>query len=155
MEKIKILISLLLVLVAIYFAYPYLTSVSSELVVGNEIDSATFNALLTDSENVFIVMDIQGINDSKIRQNILQCGVDFAGSFGLVGKNLTLYSFDTNQGCVNIERNYPISYCLKQMEMGITLYIEDSNETKFYTNAMRVGIGNNYTAGSCSVGIKQ
>jgi hypothetical protein len=154
MEKIKILISVFLILVAIWFAYPYLTSPPADLVVGNEIDSATFNAILSDTQNVFIVMDIRDINDTKLRQNILQCGVDFAGSYGLVEKNITLYSFDTNQGCVGMDRNYPISYCLKQMEQGIALYAEESNETRFYTNAMRVGISDNYEMGSCSVNVK-
>lgn len=154
MEKIKMLVSVMLVLVAVWFAYPYLTAEQAEFVKGSEVDAPTFNAILTNASNVYIVMDIRNAKDDATQQNILQCGVDFAGSYGLVSKNLTLYSFDTNQGCVNIERNYPVSHCLKQLENGIALYIEDGNETRFYSNGMRIGMGTSYALGSCSVNIK-
>jgi hypothetical protein len=156
MDKIKLLILAFLILGAVWMAYYYITlPQKTELVLGNEVNLETFNSILGDAESVHIVMDVRDVEDQQIKTNILQCGVDFAGSFGLVGKNLSIYSFDNEQGCIGMGENYPLSYCIQKMEeQGVVLLIEGGNSTTFYSNAMKVGVGNNYTVGTCSVKIK-
>lgn len=155
MDRIKILVAAFVLLVAIWLAYNYLSfSEEAKLKLGTEVNLETFSSILSDAERVYIVMDVRDVDDHKIKTNILQCGVDFAGSQGLVGKNLTIYSFDSEQGCVGIDQNYPLSYCIKSAENGIALFIEEGNTSKFYTNAMKVGVGNNYTSGACSIRVR-
>jgi hypothetical protein len=131
----------------------------ASLVLGKEINGVTFASILSGAKDLFIIMDVRGVNDSAVRTNILQCGTDFAGSSGLVGMNKTYYSLESEQGCVgavaegNETRfyNYTAGYCLGQAADGIAIYIHEANGTKYYTNAMSVGLGSNYTAGGCSI----
>ena len=155
MDSIKILVLALLVLAAAWLGYQYLDfSGKEQLKLGNEVNGETFATILADSSNVYIVMDVRGVDEQVRRKNILQCGVDFAGSPGLVGKNLTIFSLDDDQGCIGMDRNHPFEYCFSQMENGIALYVEEGNVTKFYTNALKVGMGESYEVGACSVNVK-
>jgi len=128
------------------------TPQQGSLTLGKEVNIQTFSAILANSGDVFIVMDVRGVNDSAVRHNILQCGVDFAGSWGLAGKNLTFYSLDAGENCKGANGNYTSSYCFDRMSGGVTIYVHESNKTMFYTNAMAVGLGDNYTTGGCSIG---
>ena len=157
MEKIKILVLAFLVLAAAYLAYSYLgTTDETSLKLGAEVNAGTFSAILANASSVFIVMDVRNVSDPVVRKNIMQCGVDFAGSSGLALKNQTFYSFDSDQGCYTIEGFYPVEYCLRQMESdgGIALYVRQGNSSRFYTNAVMVGMGTNYTSNGCSIKFK-
>lgn len=178
--KLKMAAACLLVVLALALGYHFLTSPQGppgpgngtnssisanstpqqgSLGLGKEVNIQTFSAILANSADVFIVMDVRGVNDPAVRHSILQCGVDFAGSPGLGGKALTVYSLDgqncmgaSQQGNRSVLTNYTSSYCFGQMANGMAIYLHEGNETRFYTNAMAVGLGENYTAGGCSIG---
>jgi len=156
MEKIKMLIVILLMLVAAWFAYQYLVAGSGEtLILGNQVNAQTFLSEYGKNDVLYLVMDVRDASSQQAKTNILQCGVDFASSTGLLGKNLTIYSLDTEQGCVALEGSLPIEYCMKNInDNGMTIYIKEGNESRFYTNAMVVGVGQNYTSGGCSINIR-
>jgi hypothetical protein len=156
MERIKILIIALLLLAAAWFAYQYLIAgQAATLELGNEVNAQTFLSLFGKEDAVYVVMDVRDVTSQKVKTNILQCGVDFAGSTGLLGKNQTYYSFDSEQGCVALEGTLPLDYCMKNLnDNGMTIYVKEANSTKFYTNAMVVGVGQNYSEGECSIKIK-
>ena len=151
MDKMILLVIALIALAGIYLGYQYFSSVDTNISFGSEVNVATFNSILTNASNVYIVMDLRNVTDQKVRRNVMQCGVDLAGSMGLAAKNLTLYSFDSDVGCIGIGQTYSVGYCISDMKNGIKLYIMEGNESKFYTDGMKVGIGSNYTSGSCSV----
>jgi hypothetical protein len=155
MEKIKILIVILLLLAAAWFAYQYLIADSAELKLGNEVNAQTFLSIFGKEDKVYLVMDVRNVTEQKTKTNILQCGVDFAASNGLVTKNLTFYSFDDKQGCVALEGIFPLEYCMNKInEDGITIYVQEGNSSKFYTNALVVGVGTDYAEGKCSIRMK-
>ncbi len=156
MEKIKLIAVFILMAVALVFVLFFMNPVEQTVFqVGNPVNYATFKQLLIDADKVYIVMDVRGVNDSIVRQNILQCGVDFAGTVGLSDlKNTSFMSLDEVQGCYLMDKSYPIPYCLNQMKDGITLYVHEGNGPEYFTNAMMVGIGRNYTADGCKISIK-
>ena len=156
MEKIKLLALFILMAVALIFVLFFMNPVEQKVFqTGNPVNGATFKQILTDSTKIFIVMDVRGVNDSIVRQNILQCGVDFAGTVGLTDlKNTSFMSLDDEQGCYAMDRIYPIPYCISQMKEGITLYVHEGDGPEYFTNAMMVGIGKNYTADGCKISIK-
>jgi len=154
-DSLKIMAILLLAVAAAVFAYYFITLKESTLKLGNEVNMATFSSILMEAKNVVIVMDVRSFSNYSVNQNILQCGVDFAGSQGLAGKNLTFLSLDAGDSCIGISGNYSASYCFDEMNKGVTIYVKEGNATKFYTNAMVVGMGSNYSANGCNIGVKK
>jgi len=163
--RLKIAAAGLLIVAALALAYYFMNAPqgggTGSLVLGNEININTFSAILANSSDVYLIMDVRGVNDTRVNQSIMQCGVDLAGSTGLAGKTMTIYSLET-QGCLgavqqgnkSVFANYTSAYCFGQAGNGIALYLHQGNETHFYTNAMVVGLGENYTVGGCSIRAK-
>jgi len=154
-DRLKVLAIVLLAIAAAVFAFYFYSMREESLTLGSEVNLATFSSILMDAKNVFIVMDVRSFSNYSVKQNILQCGVDFAGSEGLAGKNLTFYSLDTGQSCVGMNGNLSISQCLKEMANGLTIFVQEGNGTKFYSNAMVVGVGSVYPANGCNIGVKK
>lgn len=115
-----------------------------------EVDPQLFLSSLKNSSSVYIVQDIRGAND-EIRRNILQCGVDLAGSQGLasLNKNVTIYAFDDSK-CTTINGENPLSEC-EDYKNAPTFYIMNGVGNHFYENKLIIGIGENYTVKSCDV----
>ena len=151
MDRMILLVIALIALAGIYLGYQYFSIEDTKVGFGTEVNLATFNSILTNASDVYIVMDLRNVTDQEVRRNVMQCGVDLAGSMGLASKNKTFYSFDSDLGCIGVGQTYSVGYCISEMKNGIMLYIIEGNESQFYTDGMKVGIGKNYTSGSCSV----
>ena len=152
-----VLIAAIIILGAAIYVF-YATTGPSEFRKGTEINKETFVSLLSDAEKVYIVMDVRGINDDYTRRNVLQCGVDFAGSYGLVQKEVTYVSM-SDSGCVvaslrGKNETTSVTECMDMInEDGLSLYVIEGNETKYYTRAAMVGVGDLYVLGTCNVGV--
>ncbi len=100
---------------------------------GNRINKETFLALLAEKEPVYIVMDARNVSDEYTGRNIFQCGVDFAGSSGLVGRDVFVVGMD-DSGCVfaslsgKINKTMTNADCIKTLNGdGIALYSYEGN----------------------------
>jgi len=151
----KVFAIALLAIAAAVFAYYFYGMQEESLSLGSEVNMATFSSILADSKNVFIVMDVRYAEEGAVKTNILQCGVDFAGSPGLAGKNLTFFSIDKGGSCIGMNSTFSTSQCFKEMGRGLTIFVQEGNSTKFYTNAMVVGVGSDYPANGCNIGVKK
>jgi len=127
---------------------------------GKEVNQETFLDLFVNTNPVYIVMDTRNVNDDLVRRNIYQCGVDFAGSNGLVGRDVFVVGME-DKGCVyatfSLTANKTTSNaeCMKMINTnGTVLYITAGNDTKYYSRAAIVGVGDTYVLGSCSIGRK-
>ncbi len=110
---------------------------------GMDVDQQTFLEFFSDSQNVIIFMDVRGVSDPLIRQNIFQCGVDFAGSTGLVTKNTTYFSLG-EVGCVTPLGENTDEYCYDRMKDAMVIYIKSGEETTYHQKGMMVGINSDY-----------
>ncbi|MEM3422850.1 MAG: hypothetical protein QXF35_04520 [Candidatus Bilamarchaeaceae archaeon] len=129
---------------------------------GKKINKETFLDLLAESKKIYIVMDARNASSELVNRNIFQCGIDFAGSSGLVGRNVVYVGMDRNNKCVvasllNLtNKTLNPNECIKMINSeGISIYINEGNQTEYYTRAAMVGIGDTYVLGSCSIGTKQ
>lgn len=163
----KTIAVLALLVLAAALAYYFLLMPPS-FRAGAEVDAETFKDQFAASQNVYIVMDVRGISDYNVSNNVMQCGVDFAASSGMGGKNATYLSFGPNsQGntaCVASDGNeYPVEDCLKMLDGGIAIYVKECRAqfailgqqcpggVKYYSNGMVVSVGNNYALGTCGI----
>ena len=92
----------LLALAAVYLAVNKQGPAGSELsfLNGQKTNPQAFIANLENAEKVYIVQDLRGAED-KVRTNIQQCGIDFAGSGGLVTKEQFTFAFEGSK-CISI-----------------------------------------------------
>jgi hypothetical protein len=144
---------------AIYYIF-YNGGGPSEFRKGIEVNKETFINLLSDADKVYIVMDIIGVDDDYTRRNILQCGIDFAGSMGLANRDVTYVSM-SDSGCTvaslsGLNETTTVKNCIDMVNRdGISLYVLEGNETKYYTRAAMVGVGDLYVLGTCNVGVAE
>ena len=122
----------------------------SMLNTGQTIDETSFKTILTNAENVAIITDVRGIADDNIKQKIYQCGIDFAGSPYLGSKNMTYFSIDEKE-CITPEGSRSKDSCINNAKNLIVIYINSGNGTKYYSNAMFVGIDDSYRLGVCGI----
>ncbi|NYZ77490.1 hypothetical protein H0O02_04215 [Candidatus Micrarchaeota archaeon] len=123
---------------------------------GAEVNQETFLSLLSDADKIYIVMDIRNASNSIVSTNILQCGVDFAGSRGLAGRNVSYVSMDDNGCALSINEKGvtdTVPNCIRMLNgaEGISLYIYEGSETKYYTKAAAIGVNGNYQLGTCEL----
>ena len=159
-DNVKTAIVAIIVVAVIAVAYiTFPSSTEAAFDKGNKINSETFVEILSENENVYIVMDLRGVSDVPTRTGILQCGVDFAGSIGLVDKDVSYISLDDEDGCIYANGaegktyKYGIPECISMLENGISLYIIPGNETEYYTKAAVIGVGSDYQTGTCGIGV--
>ena len=114
---------------------------------------------LQDAKTLSIVMDLRGAYDNQTRHNILQCGVDFAGSIPLGGKKIFIYSLDNDGACIISYPNETIlntlvDKCIKEIyNTDQTIYIKPSNNkpsTTYYSNRLLISMTSDYN-GRCGV----
>ncbi len=150
--KLKIVAVAVLAIVVIALIYLFFFMPSNRFVPGTKVDEVTFKDIFRNSENVYIFMDVRGASSPKVSQNIMQCGVDFAGSSGMGGKSVTPISIDL-YGCITSEGEVSEEECFAQLENGLTIYItEDAQERSYlYSNGMVVGVSEEYAVGTCKI----
>jgi hypothetical protein len=146
----------LLVVLAIVVGYYLLiqSAPSIKYDEGTEVNGTTYAAGLQKADKVTIVMDVREITSEKQRGNIMQCGTDFAGSDGLVGKELVVYALEDNK-CTSLNStSLSVNDCITDALSNFAIFIKDGSKTAFMEKKMIVGIGEEYTFGSCKVNIK-
>lgn len=148
--KLKTFAILILVIGAVAFIYYFLTLSENMFVAGPGVNETEFKDVFADANYIYIVMDIRGVQNPGTKQNILQCGVDFAGSTGMIGKTATYFSLD-DEGCVTPEGFFDYKYCFSQLSNGVTIYVKEGSETTFHSNGMVVGISPDYSLGLCGI----
>ncbi|SRR3989339_1561060 len=152
-EKFKLFaVGLLVVLAAAFLFYFFFHQPEISLNKGTKINGQTFLYILNNATEVYIVEDLRNVTNDQTRHNIQQCGIDFAGSTGLVGKNLTIYALDS-MNCVSSKGTSSISDCISTINKGKSIYITSGSQTEFYSNLMLVGIDENYLSGFCGFNI--
>ncbi len=141
----------ILLVIAIALAYYFINQSSSAFSPGASVDAETFKGIFSQASNIFIVMDVRGVKDQKVSDDILQCGVDFAGSSGMGGKTVTPLSL-ADSGCTAPDGNRDPQECFSMLRNGLTIYVKQGpGGASFYSNGMVVTVGSNYTLGSCSI----
>jgi len=135
----------------LFLAYYFMALSENSFVPGIEVDAETFKGIFTHSTNVFIVMDVRGASNTATANNILQCGVDFAASSGMGGKEVTPISFG-NDGCVTPDGFRKPKECFAMLKDGTTIYVRDGpGGAKYYSNGMVVFVGPEYALGTCGI----
>lgn len=132
-------------------AYYFLVLSAYAFSPGASVDEETFKGIFLEAEKVYILMDVRGISDSKLSNNVMQCGVDFAASSGLAGKEVTPISI-SNDGCVIPTGPAPMGDCFSMLDDGITIYVRGGDgAAKYYNNGMMVYVGSDYVPFTCGI----
>lgn len=171
----KTLAVIALLAIVLFLAYYFLSLPSNAFVPGSEVDVQSFSQIFLAASKVYIVMDTRGLTNntmggslicmnstscvnSTASTNIIQCAVDFAGSNGMGGKDVSYISL-SDGGCVASDNqgdkfNYTMSDCFTNLKNGITIYVRQAvggDTAKYYSNGMVVPVGTKYTVGECSI----
>lgn len=162
-KTMAIMVIVVVLLAAVIFLVLNEKKETVEFKTGNKINKETFVELFAQAKKIYIVMDARKASSDFVNRNIFQCGVDFAGSPGLVGKNITYVGIDSKNTCLYVSssggKNMTTTpnECIRMIneEDGISLYIKEGNETEYYTRGAVVGVGETYALGTCSISIKQ
>ncbi|MEW6748306.1 MAG: hypothetical protein AB1295_01210 [Candidatus Micrarchaeota archaeon] len=142
-------------IIAMAMAYHFFVLAAQAFAPGTKVDKATFEGILDDAQKVYIVMDVRGLTDAQMSNNVMQCGVDFAASTYLGGKVRIPISLG-NEGCVTPAGPTPVADCFSMLADGTTLYIRGGESApQYYSNGMVVYIGKDYQLGSCSIKLAQ
>jgi hypothetical protein len=151
----KVLAVIVLLLAVLALGYYFLVQAGNRFDTGAQVDQETFTNNFLNAEKVYIVMDVRGVQDDLIRQNVIQCGVDFAQSavLGEKGANQKVIplSFDDSE-CVAPDGPHPAKDCFEMLKDGQTIYVKEGTPgVKYYSNGMVVTIGREYYLGGCSI----
>ena len=149
-DHIKVFAVFLLGLFLLIFTYYFFVLSDTVFVPGTAVDAETFKSLFTDANTIYILMDVRDVNNELTNQNILQCGVDFAASSGMGGKNVTYLSIGS-EGCITATGKRPDKDCFSDLKNGITIYVREGTTTRYYFNGMVVGVGPEYDVGTCGI----
>ena len=141
-----------LIILAIALAYYFFTTSGTTFNPGARTDAETFKNAFEDAGRVFIVMDARGVSDPKVGDNILQCGVDFAGSTGMGGKNVTPLGIDSGS-CTAPDGTHELKECFSWLGSGITIYVKGGEPAgaEYFSNGMVVRVGRDYATGTCGI----
>ncbi len=147
----KNLAVIVLCIVLVLLAYHFITYSDNNFIPGSPTDSETFKSDFNSANLISIVMDGRGVTDQSTLNNILQCGVDFAGSSGMGGKKVNYFSI-SNENCAASDGFHNYKYCFSKLPEGLTIYVkEGTTGTTYYDNGMVVTVGKNYTLGTCGI----
>jgi len=146
--------ALIVILVVIAIAAYVILVPYHTFVPGQEVDKETFLGLFAEEDNIIIFMDARGVSDAKTRQNIFQCGIDFAGSSGMGPKNATYFSIgDDESGCVTPQGVQEEEYCFDQLDDAITIYVQHGDHTGYFNNGVIVEVNSEYPVGLCGINV--
>jgi hypothetical protein len=140
----------LLAVFVIILAWHFLGASATTFVPGPGVDANTFKDTFTTASRVLIVMDVRGAANDSVSHNVLQCGVDFSGSSGMGGKNVTHMSL-SKDGCVADDGDHTVEYCISQLKDGVVIYVQPGASSSYYSDALVVGVGAQYAVGSCAI----
>lgn len=117
------------------------------------VDPQKFLAVLQNSSKLYIIQDLRGADDA-VRRNIMQCGVDLAGSQGVaaLNKTITIYALEDSK-CTTLEGVKTLTECSNTGD-GVTFYVSKGNQSSFYEKKLSIGIGADYTAKSCNINLR-
>ncbi|MGB9719620.1 MAG: hypothetical protein ACPL06_03440 [Candidatus Anstonellales archaeon] len=109
-----------------------------------ELNSSKFSEDFLKHNCTAIIMDIRGVED-PYRKNILQCGVDLAGSQGLVGMEMQIMGFDEG-GCVDENGSKTVQECMQILnkECYIFYITKGENMSTVYEGLLVIGEGDVY-----------
>jgi len=157
MDKKTVIVVILGIAAVALSYYVYMNSdVRYILVDGRqELNSSKFADDFLQYNCTYIIMDIRGIED-PFRRNILQCGVDLAGSQGLVGMDMRIMGFDEN-GCVDESGNKTMRECLEAVsdECYIFYITKGQNKSTVYAGLLVIEEGNVYFPCMISYSVSQ
>jgi hypothetical protein len=150
----KTIATAILVIAAVAVAFFILSQTANapqaSFLSGKNASAGVFLENLANAQKVYIVQDLRGANESE-RRSIQQCGVDFAGSRGLVQKNKIVFAFE-NSDCLSLEEGKKdIGSCINELNGNTVLYVRKGNATVVYENALLIELGGTYQKNSCSV----
>ncbi len=157
------ILSSIAIVLLIYFSFFSPSSIPvgehSCIFVETPVNQSTFLHQLADAKHVYIIMDLRNISDDEIRRNIMQCGVDLAGSQALASKNISIASLTDTECHFSSsldnpqKKSIPFCLCARANPETVTFYITNSDKTDFFNNEIKIGIGKIYKIGSCHVDI--
>jgi len=142
---IKTIIVVLLVVAAVALGYFFLYG-------EQPVEQEVFVESLENSDTVYVVMDIRNVQDEEVQRNILQCGTDFAGSSGFIGKKLVIFALNDNE-CATESGLKSASECENEFKNGVSFHILKGDGTVYYRNRAEVGVNETYVTGLCGVHI--
>ncbi|MFP3949812.1 MAG: hypothetical protein ACLFUZ_01830 [Candidatus Micrarchaeia archaeon] len=126
-------------------------------VAGENVTLEEFAANLLASDKVYIVEDLRGLDAYPLsKNNIMQCGVDFAGSEGVVGKEMKVYVLEDNS-CSHTSGNATLESCYAEIlstsndASAAIIWIEKGNAPEFYERGLLVRVNETYLQGACSI----
>lgn len=129
---------------------------------GQNATMEEFATSLMYAERVYLVQDIRGLEKYPLsRNNIMQCGVDFAGSEGLVGKEANIYILEGNE-CSASEAGSnltikTVAECHSAVASAFgksgnsVIWIEKGQSPSIYQGGLVVRINETYSQGLCSI----
>ncbi|MBD3390218.1 hypothetical protein GF415_04685 [Candidatus Micrarchaeota archaeon] len=116
-----------------------------------------FASNLLSSDKVYIVEDLRGLGAYPIsKNNIMQCGVDFAGSEGIVGKEMKIYVLEEDS-CSHSSGNSTLEACYSEIlaasndTSSAVIWIEKGSIPEFYERGLLVRVNETYMQGDCSI----
>ncbi|MDO8553408.1 MAG: hypothetical protein Q7S22_01260 [Candidatus Micrarchaeota archaeon] len=144
MFEYKNLVVIILFLVAV--AFTYFIFLNQE----KTVDPQQFLLSIQNTSKFYVIQDLRG-SDDIYRRNIMQCGIDIAGSQGLavLNKSIIIYALEDSK-CTSFEGEKTLSECSNTAD-GIVFYISKGDKTLFYAKKMNIGVGANYTLKSCDI----
>jgi CxxC motif-containing protein len=149
-ERDKTIATILLVVLAFTLVYMVLQGELEE----KPVDKETFLNSLAEAQRIFIIMDLRGVSNDVVRNNIMQCGVDFAATLPLTGfphENLTVYVLEDDK-CTGTATTKTVKTCLDESNSGVSIIVtQNVKTTTYYKNRVIVKVGEQYKLGTCSI----
>ncbi|MCP4647549.1 MAG: hypothetical protein GY852_07420 [bacterium] len=127
---------------------------------GENVTLQEFASNLLTSSKLYIVEDLRSLELYPLsKQNIMQCGTDYAGSPGLVGKEFNVYAFDDGDLCYTLNGSTSISECYEELLTAsedpdtAIIWIEKGFESEVYLRGMVVRLSDSYVQGTCKTSV--
>lgn len=129
---------------------------------GQNVTMEEFATSLAHAQKIYLVEDLRGLEKYPIsRNNIMQCGVDFAGSEGLVGKEVNLYILEGDE-CSASEAGAnltikKVSECHSTVSSAfksggsVVIWVEKGYSPSIYSSGLVVRVNETYSQGMCSI----
>ncbi len=129
---------------------------------GQNASMDEFAKSLISAQNIYLVEDLRGLEKYPIsRNNIMQCGVDFAGSEGLAGKEVNVYILEgdtcsASEAGANLSIK-TISECHSkvasafQSDGSAVIWIEKGYTPSVYLHGLVVRVNETYSQGMCNI----
>jgi hypothetical protein len=140
------IVAVLFVAAAIYFFTQNNVAYGGELTLGNRsISNYEGNFKLMNAQRIALVMDSRGLaQDNKV--SVYQCGVGFAASLGIIGKNVTSFALQED-GCYGPLNHTSITKCdeLIKQEDYVVLLKGGNADALFYDDHLLVIVPANNT----------